>query len=158
MSPDPQEFAYLILFVQEDGQGRKVLFQEFLDRFPAFFRIHTEKDQPFGLVLGAHPFQRRSLLPAIGSPCGPEVEEDHFPQMILDLDRFPLKVLEGKIRKRRGLGKGLKNHPPPALSPDRVPHLASQDKPSQTRNSPSHPTFDFHVSPTSYGDAGTLVL
>ena len=148
MDPDPQELSHLILYVQKNGEVGRILFQELGDRFPAFFRVDTEKDKIFGLVLAVQLFQRRSLLPAIGSPRGPEVEEDYFPLILLDLDRFPLEVLQRKIRKGQRLRIRLKSARPPALGPGRVTPLNSQkDKPSQACNYPGDPAFGSHVSP-----------
>ena len=148
MDPDPQELSHLILFVQKDAERGRILFQELGDRFPVFFRVDTEKDKIFRLVLAIQLFQRRSLLPAVGSPRGPEVEEDYFPFILLDLDRFPLKVLQRKIRKGQRLRIGLKSAPPPTLGPGRVTRLDSQkDKPSQPCNYPGHRPFGSHVSP-----------
>ena len=148
MDPDPQEFSHFILFVQKNGEGGTILFQELADRFPAFFRVDTEKDKIFGLVLAMQLFQRRSLLPAVGSPRGPEVEEDYFAFILFDLDCFPLKVLQRKIRKGQRLRIGLKSARPPTLSPGRVTPLDSQkDKPNQPCNYPGHPGFGSHLSP-----------
>ncbi len=99
MDPDPQELSHFILFVHQDGHEGTILFQELGDRFPVFFRVDTEKDKICGLVLDMQLFQGRSLLPAVGSPRGPEVEEDYFPFILLDLDRSPLEILQPKIRK-----------------------------------------------------------
>lgn len=148
MDPDPQELSHFILFVQKNGEGVRIFSQELGDRFPVFLRGDTEKDKIFGLVLAVQLFQRRSLLPAVGSPGGPEVEEDYFPFILFDLDRFPLKILQRKIRKGQRLRIGLKSARPPTLSPGRVTPLDSQkDKPNQPCNYPSHPAFGSHVSP-----------
>jgi len=148
MNPDPQELSHFILFVQKDAGRGRILFQELGDRFPVFFRVDTEKDKMFGLVLAIQLFQRRSLLPAVGSPRGPEVEEDYFPFILLNLDRFPLKVLQRKIRKGQRLRIRLKSIRPPALGPDRGASLHSQKKkPSQACNYPGHRAFGSHFSP-----------
>ena len=52
MYPKPHEFSNLILLIQENRNFRWILFQEFIDRFPAFFRVYAENDQAFGLILG----------------------------------------------------------------------------------------------------------
>jgi len=148
MNPDPQELSHFILIIQKDEQGGTIFFQEFGDRFLAFFRVDTDKSKILGLVLTLQLFQRRSLLPAVGSPRGPEVEEDHFPFIILDLDRIPLEVRQRKIRKGQRLRKGLKGVRPPALSPGRVAPLESRkDKPSQPSNDPDHPALASHSPP-----------
>jgi len=148
MDPDPQELSHFILFVQKNGEGVRILSQELGDRFPVFLRGDTEKDKIFGLVLAVQLFQRRSLLPAVGSPGGPEVEEDYFPFILFDLDRFPLKILQRKIRKGQRLRIGLKSARPPTLSPGRVTPLGSQkDKPNQPCNYPGYRAFGPHFSP-----------
>ena len=148
MDPDPQQLSHLILYVQKNGKFRRILFQESGDRFPAFFRVDTENDKIFGLVLALQLLQGRSLLPAVGSPRCPEVEEDYFPFILLNLDRFPLKVLQRKIRKGQELRIGLKSARPPALGPSRVPPRHSQKKKrSQPCNYPGHRAFGAHSSP-----------
>lgn len=61
------------------------------------------------MVLFVYLFERRNLLPAIRSPCGPEIEKDDFSPMILQGHHFTLKVLQRKIRRAHRLGIGMKN-------------------------------------------------
>ena len=51
MYPKPHDFPNLIFLIQENRDLRGILFQEFIDRFPAFFRVYAEHDQAFGLIL-----------------------------------------------------------------------------------------------------------
>ena len=49
--PNPQELSNLILLVQENREFTRIYFQEFTNRFAAFFYVYAEKDQASGLVL-----------------------------------------------------------------------------------------------------------
>jgi len=61
------------------------------------------------MVFLVYLFERRDLLPAIRSPCSPEIEKDDLSPMILQGHHFTLKVFQRKTRRAHRLGIGMKN-------------------------------------------------
>ena len=54
-------------------------------------------------------FKGGTLLPAIGSPGGPEVQKNHLAVVIPYIDRLTLEVFQGELWSSKGFGIGLKN-------------------------------------------------
>lgn len=134
MYPYSQHLSNLVLLVQEDWNIGWVLLQKLIDRFPAFLGVDTKHHHPLSLILAVQFLQRRNLLPAIGSPGGPEVKENHLSSIILDRSRLPHKVVQSKIGKGHNFGVGLKGTcPARTLSPGQLQRLDSpQDCPAQS--------------------------
>ncbi len=90
MGPDPKKSFDLPFLIQKDTHLRGIFFHKFLQGLSAFFTVDAKKDKIFILHLAVQFFQERSLLPASGSPCGPEIQKENFPQVFLNHYFFPL--------------------------------------------------------------------
>jgi hypothetical protein len=52
-------------------------------------------------------FKGGTLLPAIGSPGGPEVQKNHLAFVIPNIYRLALEVFQGELRGLEGFGIGM---------------------------------------------------
>src|SRR3989338_7028974 len=111
-APDPVDLSGdLPALIEEDGGDVAPLLNGSLDQFRVLPEADHEHLEALALKVRVELVDGRQLLPAVRSPGGPEVEQDHLAPEALQADRLPLEVRKREGGRGRRGGVGLNLHP-----------------------------------------------
>ena len=82
--------GHLSALIEDDGSNIPALLDGSLDQVRVLPDIHEENFEALVLELAVDSVNGRQLLPAVGSPGGPEEDQDHLPREVCETNRLPL--------------------------------------------------------------------